>query len=693
MAPAAIFLDEPTSGLDATAALEVCTTLRAIANLGLTVVAVVHQPRAEIFRSFDDLLLLAPGGKTVYMGPQAGVLSYFGGAGFVFGSHGNPADDLLDFIAGRDALPVLPADLLAAQAANEAADRALALAAASTEHDRLSGSWGQTFEASAAAAELKAAAAAAAAVGATTVSTPSAGALASRAGGKTPSVMAFPMSPSSNALADAAAAAASDCAGEPVVLQGAEVAAYLAARWRLTTSFGAGPAGGRSSVAGGGATDGGSGGSGGLFGGSGIDSSDIGLGSREASSQNLSTLAVPESGNGVGVNIGAGVGASPLEPGATAWQVFARKANDALVDANKHLEVLRRQAVLDANRALASLNEGQMPEAWLWAAGARGAAAGSPLAAMMADRGATPWEQFRLCHSRSLLQQYRQPAWLVLELTVCVAAGFIMGLAAFAVDELYSGVLRDPYTFLSPAPMETMLPSLGLYINIAIGVAGSPAAVRTFGEERDVFLREYSGGHSTLAYFAAKNVSVLYRLTLSALHFAGTFAFLARPTSNFGNTFVMVLGLFFGVYGLSTFMSMLVDRANAALLGTIASLVVACMCGFGPNLVQGREWGLIFVQDLSYSRWANELFVDSETRPYRSLYYVDSISAALFGYTLDRPGYDMAMMFALGLFLRLLALVALVLLARKAAADASAQGALDFLISVARFLIAIQRWA
>lgn len=41
----------------------------------------------------------------------------------------------------------------------------------------------------------------------------------------------------------------------------------------------------------------------------------------------------------------------------------------------------------------------------------------------------------------------------------------------------------------------------------------------------------------------------------------------------------MILGIFFGVYGLSALMSLLVDRANAALLGTIASLVVACMCG------------------------------------------------------------------------------------------------------------------
>ena len=308
MAPAAIFLDEPTSGLDATAALEVCNTLRAIANLGLTVVAVVHQPRAEIFRSFDDLLLLAPGGKTVYMGPQEGVVRYFAGAGFAFGRGGNPADDLLDFIAGRDDLLVAPADLVAAQAANEAADLAERLAAAAelaasrrstragsaislfeslvTGGDSGSGSngggggGGETARPSlphvkSAAAALAAAAAAAAAVTAAeanaaraeapdarppTAATSSnkevpgvgpgagagagAGAAQAGAGADAAEVAAslaqLPLSPSSTALKEAAVEAMSGAA-KSVRLHGSEVAAYLAARWRLEIQRG-GPA-------------------------------------------------------------------------------------------------------------------------------------------------------------------------------------------------------------------------------------------------------------------------------------------------------------------------------------------------------------------------------------------------------------------------------------------------------------------
>ena len=102
--PLVLFLDEPTSGLDATSSMELVSTLRAIAELGLTVVAVIHQPRYEIFEMFHDLLLLAKGGRTVYMGETSQALPYFE---HVLGSsippHVNPSDWFLDAITARGA--------------------------------------------------------------------------------------------------------------------------------------------------------------------------------------------------------------------------------------------------------------------------------------------------------------------------------------------------------------------------------------------------------------------------------------------------------------------------------------------------------------------------------------------------------------------------------------------------------------
>ncbi|KAI7372005.1 hypothetical protein KC328_g17429, partial [Hortaea werneckii] len=102
-APMAIFLDEPTSGLDATSAASIMRLLKGISRLGVTIIATVHQPREQIFYAFDQVLLLAQGGRMVYSGSTAGMEEYFEGMGFQFPLRANPADTLMDIIAGDGA--------------------------------------------------------------------------------------------------------------------------------------------------------------------------------------------------------------------------------------------------------------------------------------------------------------------------------------------------------------------------------------------------------------------------------------------------------------------------------------------------------------------------------------------------------------------------------------------------------------
>ena len=97
--PTLLFLDEPTSGLDSSSSLSICSALRKISSLGLTIVSVIHQPRYEIFEMFHDVLLLAKGGRTVYLGPTKDALSYFESLGFECPNHVNPADFLIDVIS------------------------------------------------------------------------------------------------------------------------------------------------------------------------------------------------------------------------------------------------------------------------------------------------------------------------------------------------------------------------------------------------------------------------------------------------------------------------------------------------------------------------------------------------------------------------------------------------------------------
>ncbi|PWY86648.1 ATP-binding cassette transporter [Aspergillus heteromorphus CBS 117.55] len=64
-----LFLDEPTSGLDSQTAWSISLLLRKLSDHGQAILCTIHQPSAILFQQFDQLLLLARGGRTVYFGP------------------------------------------------------------------------------------------------------------------------------------------------------------------------------------------------------------------------------------------------------------------------------------------------------------------------------------------------------------------------------------------------------------------------------------------------------------------------------------------------------------------------------------------------------------------------------------------------------------------------------------------------
>lgn len=71
-----LFLDEPTSGLDSQTSWSICSLIKKLTQNGQAVLCTIHQPSAMLFDQFDRLLLLAPGGKTVYFGGAFPPLHY-----------------------------------------------------------------------------------------------------------------------------------------------------------------------------------------------------------------------------------------------------------------------------------------------------------------------------------------------------------------------------------------------------------------------------------------------------------------------------------------------------------------------------------------------------------------------------------------------------------------------------------------
>ena len=102
--PSLIFVDEPTSGLDSFTAENVMTNLRQLALSGRTVIATIHQPNSDIFRLFDQLMLLADG-HCMYYGPAAGAVPYFAQIGYPCPEYTNPTDFFLDILHIDYSLP------------------------------------------------------------------------------------------------------------------------------------------------------------------------------------------------------------------------------------------------------------------------------------------------------------------------------------------------------------------------------------------------------------------------------------------------------------------------------------------------------------------------------------------------------------------------------------------------------------
>lgn len=450
--PICMFLDEPTSGLDSTAALEVARILQQITSLGLTIVAAIHQPRIEIFEKFDDVLIIAPGGRTAYLGPTADAQQYFENLGYEFPISTNPADVLMDIISGKGI--------------NSRRNYTV---------DELVHYW-QKLE----------------------------------------------------LVTDYQVRKSEDFEKAKKMIIEISESEWAALQSTSTTRR--------------------------------INLKDAKV-SAESDNSSVESLAID-----LPIVSAQGLNSSK--------DMLARQSSLKKIEEKT---VLLYQATFHSS---------------------------SP--ALIKERGASFFKQLMLCHSRSIQQQLRAPNAFLLEALVGALAGLVMGLSVLSYDDLYIGMVIPPFTGLSAATLEWPIPELGFVIGAASALAAAPAGVKVFSEERAVYWREASAGHSKLAYFLGKSLSVMYRIAICSLHFASTMHFLARPLMGFANQYVMILLVFFGVYGMAASISMIVARENAALLAVVICLFNSAFSGFGITLKKAGQWGLRWIWELSFNRWAAE---------------------------------------------------------------------------------------
>lgn len=95
--PSVLFLDEPTTGLDNYNAYLICKSFQFLAKkLKKTIIMSIHQPRADIFKLFDTILILSKG-RLCYGSSYQSIFEYFSFLGYqIPETKVNPGDYFVD---------------------------------------------------------------------------------------------------------------------------------------------------------------------------------------------------------------------------------------------------------------------------------------------------------------------------------------------------------------------------------------------------------------------------------------------------------------------------------------------------------------------------------------------------------------------------------------------------------------------
>ncbi|KAJ4269974.1 hypothetical protein NW762_001646 [Fusarium torreyae] len=285
----------------------------------------------------------------------------------------------------------------------------------------------------------------------------------------------------------------------------------------------------------------------------------------------------------------------------------------------------------------------------------------SGLRQALKKRGAPHFKQAWLCLSRAMLQQYRARGALFAEMGLAVLAGALLGLANNPKKGImFVGLFHEPYEVLSTSIDFISAPQFALLISIAIGLVAGAPGVKLFSEEMLLYRREAEAGHSRLAYFVAKVISVFPRMALGCLHFTVPLFLLSTPIIDWGLAFLTNMLYFYCIYGLASIISIVSRREDAPLFATMIALITGILCGAAPSLKSVKGWHMEWLWRASPATWLAELYFGQLVAPFEYLYSVD-IAAEETGYYLDRKWLNIGVLVAIGTGYRLLAYAGLVL--------------------------------
>ncbi|KAI0413164.1 hypothetical protein F5X98DRAFT_352873 [Xylaria grammica] len=274
---------------------------------------------------------------------------------------------------------------------------------------------------------------------------------------------------------------------------------------------------------------------------------------------------------------------------------------------------------------------------------------------LLKQRGAPRWKQGWLCLRRAMLQQWRTKSTFWFEMGLASLSGTLLGLAENSKEGiLFKGIYNSPFEILSIATDLQSVPELALLTAIAIGLVSGASGVKVFSEEMLLYRREAEAGHSRIAYFLAKNISVLPRMVFACLHFSTLILVLSVPIIPWGVAFLTNLVYFYCIYGLASVMSMIVKREDAPLFATMVSLIIGILSGAAPPLSKVKEWHLEWLWRASPGTWLAEIYFGQMIEPLRYLFNVD-LASAIAGFRLHQLWVNILVLLLIGTIYRIIA--------------------------------------
>ncbi|GJN12121.1 hypothetical protein PR202_ga30373 [Eleusine coracana subsp. coracana] len=247
--------------------------------------------------------------------------------------------------------------------------------------------------------------------------------------------------------------------------------------------------------------------------------------------------------------------------------------------------------------------------------------------------------QYKYYLGRVTKQRLREARLLAVDFLILGLAGICLGTIAKLSDK----------TFGMPGYIYTI---------IAVSLLCKIAALRSFSLERLQYFRERESGMSTLAYFLARDTVDHFNTVVKPIIYLSMFYYFNNPRSSIQDNYIVLLALVYCVTGIGYTFAICFSPGSAQLCSALVPVVL--------TLLTTQKSTPTFLKRLCYSKWALEGFIIVNAKKYPGVWLITRCGL-LFGSGFDIHNYKLCILilFMYGLFFRMLAFAAMVLLKKR----------------------------